>query len=147
NTCLLFLETNSFGNYISVSAEEHIMFRGFRYGENSEILLHDDLWFFFAYLSAFYNNVSGTIMGKYDSFMRWLEDILVKRRYMGIWISEDGFRFLRDYFRKIESEEEFADEVGRRRYLLNCDGYGKGTEVRANLIREAAHIVEQWGKA
>lgn len=147
NTCLLFLETNSFGNFILVSSEDHIVFRGFRYGENSEILLHDDLWFFYAYLTAFYNVVSGTIMSKYDSFMQWLEDFLVKRGYMGVWISEDGFHFLRDYFGKIESGEELADEIGKRRYMLDCDGYGKENEVRANMIREAAHIVKQWGKA
>lgn len=66
---------------------------------------------------------------------------------MGVWISEDGFRFLRDYFRKFELEGYLADEIGKRRYLLNCDGYGKENEVRANMIREAAHIVKQWGKA
>lgn len=147
NTCLLFLETNSFGNYILVSNEDHIVFRGFRPGENSEILLHDDLWFFYAYLTAFYNFVSEEIICKYDSFMQWLEDFLVKRGYMGVWISEDGFRFLRDYFRKFELEGYLADEIGKRRYLLNCDGYGKENEVRANMIREAAHIVKQWGKA
>lgn len=147
NTCLLFLETNSFGNYILVDSEDHIVFRGFRPGENSEILLHQDLWFFYAYLTAFYNFVSGQILSKYDSFMQWLEDFLEKRGYMGVWISKDGFRFLRDYFGKVESEEELADEIGKRRYLLDCDGYGKENEVRANMIREAAHIVKQWGKA
>ena len=147
NVCLAFLETNSFGNYIMVNGEEHVMFRGFRYGENSEILLHDDLWFFYVYLQAFYNNVSGKITDCYQSFMQWLESFFRERGYMGIWITEDGFRFLRDYFGSIGSEENLVEEIVRRRYLIESNTSGVEESVQVRFIREAASTIQQWGKA
>lgn len=146
NTCLLFLETNSFSNYILVSSEEHILFRGFRYGENSEILLHDRLWFFYAFLYAYYDNTVEKIKSGYFTFMKWLEDFLQKRGYMGVWITEDGFRFLRDFFGAM-TEEDLVREIRRRSYLLDCYEYGEENSIRAKFIREAAHITKQWGKA
>ncbi|MDE6625606.1 MAG: hypothetical protein K2K56_04465 [Lachnospiraceae bacterium] len=147
SVCLQFLETNSFGNHIFVNGEEHVMFRGFRYGENSEILLHENLWFFYVYLQAFYNNVVGSITDSYQSFMQWLEGFFRKRGYMGIWISEDGFRFLRDYFGSIGSEKELVEEIVRRRYLIESNTNGVEESVQAGFIREAASIIQQWGKA
>lgn len=147
NVCLIFLETNSFGNYILVNGKEHVMFRGFRYGENSEILLHDNLWFFYVYLQAFYNNISGKITDSYHSFMQWLESYFRERGYMGIWITEDGFRFLRDYFGSIESEEKLVEEIVRRRYLIESNTNGVEESVQARFIRDAASIIQQWGKA
>lgn len=147
NTCLAFLETNSFGNYILANSEEHIVSRGFRYGENSEILLHENMWFFYVYLHAYYNNVSGKITEGYQSFMQWLEAFFRKRGYMGIWITEDGFRFLRDYFGSIESEEKLVEEIVRRRYLIESNTTGVEESVRAGFMQEAASMIQQWGKA
>ncbi len=143
--CLLFLETNIFGNHILVNQDESILYRGFRYGENSEIMLHENLWFFYAYLYAYYDNTVGDIKKGYASFMTWLENHLRKRKYMGVWISEDGFYFLRNYFGKMNSEE-LEQEIRRRRYLLDSYEYGGEGFVRAEIIREAACITKQRGK-
>lgn len=143
--CLLFLETNIFGNHIFIDQNESILYRGFRYGENSEIMLHENLWFFYAYLYAYYNNTIENLKEGYASFMFWLENHLRKRRYMGVWISEDGFYFLRNYFGKMDSEE-LEQEIKRRRYLLESYGYGEEGSVRAEIIREAAYSTKQWGK-
>lgn len=147
NACLLFLETNSFSNYILVNSKEHILYRGFRYGENSEILLHENFWFFYAYLYAYYDNAMGKLKDGYQSFTQQLEDFFCKRGYMGNWITEDGFCFLRDYFGKFETEEELTEEIARRRYLVENNENGVEDSVQAGFIREAACIVEQWGKA
>lgn len=147
NACLLFLETNSFSNYILVNSKEHVLYRGFRYGENSEILLHEDLWFFYAYLYAYYDNAMGKLKDGYQSFTQRLEEFFRKRGYIGNWITEDGFCFLRDYFGKFETEEELTEEIARRRYLVENNENGVEDSVQAGFIREAACIVEQWGKA
>lgn len=145
NACLLFLETNSFSNYIFVDNDKCIIYRGFRYGENSEILLHKDLWFFYAYLHAYYNNCSENIKDGYQTFMLWLEEFLQKRRYMGTWITKDGFYFLRDYFGKMKPEE-LTKEIVKRRYLLDQHKTRKENDVRAKLIQEAAYIIKQRGE-
>lgn len=146
NICLLFLETNIFGNHIWVDQDESILYRGFRYGENSEIMLHENLWFFYAYLYAYYDSTIGDIKKGYESFMAWLENHLQKRKYMGVWISEEGFYFLRNYFGKMDSEE-LEQEIRRRRYLLDSYEYGEEGSVRAEIIREAAYITKQRGRA
>lgn len=143
---LLFLETNSFSNYILVDKDTHILYRGFRYGENSEIFLHEDLWYFYAYLFAYYMESDvDDIKTYYDVFMNWLANYLQREGKLGIWITEDGFLFLRDYFGEM-SNEELRMEILRRRYLLECRTYGE-EDVRRNIIRKAAAIVQQWERA
>lgn len=147
NLCIRFLETNTFSNYIYVDSEEHILYRGFRYGENSEILLHENLWFFYAYLYAYYDTAMGRLKDGYQSFMQRLEEFFCKRGYMGNWITKDGFYFLRDYFGKFETEEKLTEEIARRRYLVENSENGVEDSVQAGFVHEAACIVQQWGKA
>ena len=147
STCIRFLETNSFSNYIFVNSEEHILYRGFRYGENSEILLHENLWFFYVYLHAYYDSAMGKLKDGYQSFMQYLEEFFRKRGYIGNWITESGFYFLKDYFGKFEEEEELAEEIARRRYLVENNENGLEDSVQAGFVREAEFIMQQWGKA
>lgn len=141
--CLLFLGTNSFSNMIYIDNGEQVLYRGFRYGENSDIFLHEDLWFFYAYLYAFYMEVGTARMKeKYESFMGWLVKVLKKKDYWNKWISEDAFCYLRDYFEACG--DKMADEIMRRIYLLDVDKCGKESEIRTSLIKEAREIVRQW---
>lgn len=146
-TILLFLETNSFSNLIYVSNQDHILYRGFRYGENSEILLHVDLWFFYAYLYAFCNSAErGKLKEKYSAFMNWLKSVLKEKEYLGTWISADGFHFLREYFGILIKDEVLRMEMRRRRYLLDSTGNESEDSFRIPKIQEAAHVVKQWGR-
>ena len=147
NTCLKFLETNTFSNFILVDGGEHIIYRGFRPGENSEILLHENLWFFYIYLYAYYDNVTENLKEGYQSFMQQLESFFRKREYMGNWITEDGFYFLRDYFGSMNSEEELIEEIAKRRYLVENSENGVDSSVQAGFIHEAVCIVQHWRKA
>lgn len=145
NTILLFLETNSFSNYIYVDAENHILYRGFRFGENSEIFLHESLWYFYAFLYAYYlENDIKQLQAKYDDFMDWLKYYLEKEGNLGIWITEDGFQFLRDHFGEMDNDT-LLDEILRRRYLLDCRADGE-EDVKAVTIRKAAVVVKQLGR-
>lgn len=146
NACLLFLETNSFSNMIYPDNGNHIIYRGFRYGENSEIFLHENLWLFYAYLYAgYYEYGSKYIKENYRSFMDCVESYMRKQKYFGIWLSEDDFWFLRDYFGKME-QKELVEEIQRREYLLDSQMNGKEDKIRKSLIKEAADIVKRWGE-
>lgn len=145
-TVLSFLETNIFSNLIFSSNKEHVLYRGFRYGENSEILLHEDLWFFYAHLYAYYVELHGTgIKENYSKFMNWLETYLIEKEYMGLWISETGFHFLKNYFGK-ESEEELGVEIKRRRYWVDSSEYGEENAVKLDMLAEAANSIKRWGR-
>lgn len=146
NVCLLFLETNSFSNLIYPNNNDHIIYRGFRYGENSEIFLHENLWLFYSYLYAYYYEYgSKNIKENYDSFMNRVERYMRKQGYFEIWFSEDDFLFLKDYFGKMD-REELIEEIQRREYLLDFHLDGKEDILKKNLISEAADIVKLWGE-
>lgn len=144
NTCLVFLETNSFSNMIYADDNRHILYRGFRYGENSEIFLHETLWLFYSYLYAYYYEY-GTrqIKENYNDFMRYVENYMQKQGYFDIWISKDDFCFLRDYFGEM-TQKELVDEIQRREYLLDYIFEGKEDNIKKNLIKEAMEAVKLW---
>lgn len=145
-TILAFLETNSFSNQLLCSNEDHVLYRGFRYGENSDIFLHEDLWFFYAYLYAYYVEMNGKeLRNNYEIFMSWLEGYLNKKGYLGVWISADGFNFLKSFFAS-DSERELVENIRRRSYLADCALYGEENAIKVALITEAANSVKQWGK-
>lgn len=142
---LLFLETSSFSNCLYVA--EGIIYRGFRYGENSDIFLHEDLWYFFTYLYAYYvENRGESLKENYNNFMEWLGACLKENSAIGCWISSEGFKFLKEYFGKME-EEELEEEIVRRVYLLNYNEFGKEDMNRAEQMRKAANMVKKFGKA
>lgn len=144
--CLLFLETNSFSNFIYVDNDEQIIYRGFRYGENSEILLHDSLWFFYAYLWGLYDKYGCMSLKKnYDILLGKVQNFLTKQGYLNLWISEDGFEFLKKYFRNL-SENELDIEIRRRKYWLSCSNINDGKEkmIKSQLIDEAINTIREW---
>lgn len=146
NVCLMLLETNSFSNLIFPDNEAHIIYRGFRYGENSEIFLHENLWLFYAYLYAYYYEYgSKHIKENYESFMGRVQSYMRKKGYFDIWLSEDDFLFLKEYFGKME-REELVEEIQRREYLLEFHCDGKEDNIKKSLVSEAADMVKLWGE-
>lgn len=146
NVCLLFLETNSFGNMLHVDAEKNIIYRSFRYGENSEIFLHENLWLFYAYLYAYYYEYgSEKIVNNYDYLMERVEEYFDKQGYWEIWMTKDSFYFLRDYFKEKE-QEQLVKEIQRRDYLVK-NMNDEEAMIRKRLINEAVNIVRIWGEA
>lgn len=147
-TCLLFLETNSFSNFIYVDDADQIIYRGFRYGENSDILLHESLWLFYAYLWGLYDTFGIHDLKKhYDTLMRKVKNFLSKQGYINLWISEDGFDFLKKYFGDL-NEKELGVEIRRRKYWLNYTSINNGKEkmIQSRLIDEAINTIREWGE-
>ena len=57
---------------------------------NSEILLHDSLWFFYAYLWGLYDKYGCMSLKKnYDILLGKVQNFLTKQGYLNLWISED----------------------------------------------------------
>lgn len=152
-TILLFLESNSFSNYIMVQPEEHRIYRSFRYGENSEVLLHENLWFFYAFLHAYYVNFKEELQQKYRWFLERMKSYIEEKNYMDIMISRDGFSFLGRYFGRLAENGSLAGDIRRRKYLLDCGEYSipafskEERDIRSNIVREAAYAVKRWGEA
>lgn len=142
NSCTAGLETNSISNYLLAKKEDHVLYRGFRYGENSEVFLHESLWFFYIFLYAYYETCPDNMLVKgYDEYMRKLRNYLEKKNYMNVWISEDGFEFLRKYFGRFQKDEEFITEIRRRRYLLEENDTMKRNQIKELFIREASSAI------
>ena len=57
-TIIEMLDTSRFGNEIYVDNEELIIYRGFRYGENSELLFLTGMEYFYVFVLAFYRNLN-----------------------------------------------------------------------------------------
>lgn len=146
NVCLLLLETNSFSNMIFPDNHDHIIYRSFRYGENSEIFLNENLWLFYGYLYAYYNEYgSKSLKEHYSEFMDRVKENMIQQKYFGTWMSEDDFSFLRDYFGKME-REELVEEIQRREYLLDCTIKGKEDVIKKDILNKAAEAVKLWGE-
>lgn len=145
NSCIAGLETNSFSNYLLAKKEEHVLYRGFRYGENSEVFLHESLWFFYIFLYVYYQTFpdyyqtrsDNELVKGYDNFMRKLRSYLERKNYMNVWISEDGFEFLKKYFGKFETDEKLVTEIRRRRYLLEYDRNIMRSQLIGTFMEEA----------
>lgn len=141
NACIMFLETNSFSNYLLENRYEHILYRGFRYGENSEVFLHEDLWFFYIFLYAYYETCPrNELLDCYEIYMRKFKIFLEKKGYLNVLISEEGFDFLKEYFGNFKTEDKLEEEIRRRRYLMDYDKTIIKNQVKEFFIKEASLV-------
>ena len=144
NVCISNLETNSFSNYLLAKGEEQVLYRGFRYGENSEVFLHESLWFFYIFLYVYYETCPDNELVKgYDNYMRKLRNYLESKGYLNVWISEDGFEFLKKYFGKFKKDDqELITEIRRRRYLLEYDRTVMKNQIGEIFLKEAYSVLD-----
>lgn len=138
------LENSRLGNEIFVDNEKQIVYRGFRTGENSELLFYSGIVYFYTYI-YFYYLLSGAenYCRNYWSFVDRLDLYLRSKQYVGSLISEEELSFYKSYFEKLKSSR-LDEQIRNKRYLL--DNYWNPHDesgIRA-YIYEAYNNVQVW---
>lgn len=89
---LIMTENSRLGNEIYVDDNAEILYRGFRAGENCEVLMRWGIEWLYPYILAFYEKVGiWEFHDRYDVFFGMLEQEFRKNGYIGTLISESAF--------------------------------------------------------
>lgn len=137
------LENSRIGNEIFIDNQNEIAYRGFKSGENSEVLFYKGLEYFYAYIYAFYY-LSGENYGKdYSRFSEKLEHYLKNKGYLGHLLSEENMRFYEEYFGSLDDDRR-DEQILNKRYVLNR--YWKENDISGikQFVDEAWKNVRVW---
>lgn len=114
---LVMTENSRLGNEIYVDDRAEILYRGFRAGENCEVLMRWGIEWLYPYIFAFYEKVGiREFHDRYDVFFGMLEQEFRKNGYIGTLISESAFLFYRTYFSK---ESINSTQILNKEYLTD----------------------------
>ena len=150
---IVLLETSRFGNEIYIDNEDECIYRGFRYGENSELLFMKGMECVCIFVIVFYylifakkskdNNYAKTYNDYYSYFMNQLEAYCYNNDYFTLLINHRVFEFLKQYFGSIP-EEKLEEQIMNKRYVFeNCKDPDE-KKILLNFADEAFKIVPQW---
>lgn len=137
------LETSMFGNEIYIDNSQGIIYRGFRYGENSELLFIPGMEYFYAYVQAFYRLVGeDEYEQEYPVFVKKLERYFRTEHYMGVLIKENVFKFMVNYFGNIK-KNKLEELIMNKQYAL--DSYWDEDDHSFRLfVIKAYKMVKMW---
>ena len=134
------LETSRFGNEIYVDNEDMIIYRGFRYGENSELLFLPGMEYFYAYIYAFYYYVGKENYSQlYAEFIDNVKTLFQKENYIGTLIEQDIFEFLKKYFGKL-NRKNVEESIMNKFFVLKADRKKKGITMNTFVKRVFAQV-------
>ena len=137
------LETSRFGNEIYVDNKDMVIYRGFRYGENSELLFLPGMEYFYAYIYAFYYYAGKENYSQlYVEFINQVKTLFQKENYIGTLIEQDIFEFLRKYFGNL-NRENVEELIMNKFFVLKFDGSEKGTAMNA-FVKRVFNQVKNW---
>lgn len=138
------LDNSRLGNAIFVDNQTEIIYRGFRTGENSEILFYKGMEYFYAYVYVYYSIVGNQkYLEYYQKFIDRLELFLSSKKYLGTLISPDDFKFYAEYFGNL-SDTRLDEQIRNKKYLLNDYWDPESTSGIRQYVDEAYHNVQIW---
>lgn len=144
-TLIMLLELSCTGNEIVVSNGDGIIYRGFRAGENSEILMPEGLKWIYPFVFAFYfYDNERFFVENYTAFKQWVLDLFYIREYIGSLISKTNLDFFLDYFEGVK-ENYLHEQILNKAYVLK--DYWGNLETREGraFVEEAFFAVKDWG--
>ena len=137
------LETSRFGNEIYVDNEDMVIYRGFRYGENSELLFLPGMEYFYAYIYAFYYYVGKENYSRlYRDFIDQVKILFQKENYIGTLIEQEIFEFLRKYFGNL-NKKNVEELIMNKFFVLKRDESEKGAAMNA-FVKRVFNQVKHW---
>ena len=138
---LIMTENSRLGNEIYVDDNAEILYRGFRAGENCEVLMRWGIEWLYPYILAFYEKVGiWEFHDRYNVFFSMLEQEFRKNGYIGTLISESAFSFYRTYFSK---ESINSTEILNKEYLMD-DNANETNRKLDDYCDIAFHMVMLW---
>lgn len=132
------LNKSVLSNFLVLGNHNKVLYRGYRYGENSEHLLPYDARIFYQGISVYYDRVREKYFEKVDYFCYLFKEFLQKNGYYNNLISERQFLFFVRYFTKLSSQE-ILTQIENKKYLLE-----KEYCEQSDLIREVLYKVEDF---
>lgn len=133
-------ENSQISNEIYVDDEAEIMYRGFRSGENCEILLRRGIEWFYPYVLAFYQKSETCYKKNYNKFAELLRKEFKENKYIGTLISEVAFDFYFEYFKSVADN---PTQILNKQYLLDKDSCERQPGLK-EFVREAYRRVAYW---
>lgn len=112
------LNKSILSNYLFFDERRRVVYRGYRYGENSELLLPYDARLYYRAVSTYYNIVRQK--GYFKAFFFFdinFKEFLKRNGWFGYLITERQFEFFSRYFRNLP-EKDLAWQIDNKRYLL-----------------------------
>lgn len=119
-----------FVNELRYESEHDIVYRGFLFGENSDVFYSVSAKVFYAGVLTYYRRIGQDYNKKYDFFIMNLYHIFKVKNLFGTFISIDEFDFYARYFKnagdnvdQIENKEFLLDEHETPYYIKEVEEY------------------------
>lgn len=138
------LKASKFTNAIYVDNKNQVIYRGFSYGENSELDTPLGSKYFYAYVYAFYYYVGVKNYKKYYAdFADKVETLFYVENYMNILISEEIFYFFKNYFGNLPDNMIESMIMGRVGILSFNQDKGEKDDFKY-FVNRAFNKVKKW---
>lgn len=137
------LENSRIGNEIYIDNQKEIAYRGFKSGENSEVLFYTGIEFFYAYVYAFYYLDEERYAQDYPKFIEKLEFYLKSKGYVGQLISEEDMQFYAEYFGNL-ADDRRDEQILNKKFVLDRYWDEEDTSGIKQFIDQAWKDVQIW---
>lgn len=137
------LENSRIGNEIYIDNQKEIIYRGFKSGENSEVLFYRGMEFFYAFVYAFYYLAEEHYEQDYPKFIEKLEYYLRSKGYIGPLISEEDMRFYAEYFGSLAKNRR-DEQILNKNFVLDRYWNEEDTSGIKQFIDQAWKDVQVW---
>ncbi len=120
-------------NYLEYDKTTKTVYRGYKHGENIELLLPCDARLFYQAILSYYEKVGEERYFKYlDIAMVYLKDFLQEQGFMGYLIEEQDYRILTRHFQSV-SKEYLTTQIENKRYMLDAAWCNQSVDVEHSL--------------
>lgn len=142
---ILLLELSCSGNDIVVDDDDSMIYRGFRAGENSEVLMPDGLrWIYPYYYALYFYQDEHFFIKNHENFKQWIRDEFYHREYVDNLISKENLEFYLRYFEGMKRDNLY-ERIMNKAYVLTDYSNGNVSDVQKAFIDRAFYSVKEWG--
>jgi hypothetical protein len=134
------LEQSKIANEITYDEERTVVYRGFKFAENSEVVFDIAEKAFFAATFTYLRKVhEEKYKEKYEKFLSVLKEFFVHNNLLGNVITSDEFQIYSEIYRK-QSSNNKSEQMNRLLFLIEND--------KPTYIRELCQYIEEidWDK-
>ncbi len=129
------LNKSILSNCLDYDEYSNIIYRGYRYGENTELLLPYDARIFYQGILVYYERVeTKRYYEKLNYFLINFKDFLQRNGLYNLAISEKEFHFFSVYFSEIP-EKDIETQIRNKEYLLDENYCAKSAFMKQTLLK------------
>lgn len=137
------LENSRIGNEIFIDDQKEVVYRGFKSGENSEVLFYKGLEFFFPYIYAFYYLDKEEYSQDFQKFIDKLEIYFKEKDYTDYLLPKNDMKFYEEYFGSLKGYR-LEEQILSKKYVLDRYWDLDDTSGMRQFIDQAWNNVRVW---